>query len=128
MTGRYSDAQRCEAALAVFDIDRFWAATFPEGALADLNFCDLFTQVWMRRDTPFNKTDLYAFMPNVSPRTAAKYVQVAIDLGMLQETVAPHDRRVRLVTVSATCSRRVEKFLDFTCRRFGGMMQGVNSG
>ena len=107
--------------MAVFDIDRCWAALFPEGELRDLNFCDLFTQLWLRRRVPLPKTELYDLMPNISRRTAVKYVQTSIDAGMLEEVISVADRRVHLVSLSAACEARVERFLDFTCQRFRGV-------
>jgi len=57
-------------------------------------------------------------MPNISRRTAVKYVQKAVDQGLLVEKECEHDRRMRLILLSADCLVRVERFLDFTCRRF----------
>ncbi|MCK5875224.1 MAG: MarR family transcriptional regulator [Alcanivoracaceae bacterium] len=104
--------------MAIFDIDSFWARSFVDTDLNDLNYCDLFTQMWLKRDAPLAKTELYELMPNISRRTAVKYVQKAIDQGLLEERESEQDRRVRLVTMSADCSSRVERFLDFTCQRF----------
>jgi len=119
MTRRYNLGSRTEAALAIFDIDTFWAESFADTNLNDLNYCDLFTQMWLKRDTPLPKTELYELMPNISRRTAVKYVQKAVDQGLLVESECEHDRRMRLILLSADCLARVERFLDFTCRRFG---------
>jgi hypothetical protein len=118
MTRRYAIASRTEAALAIFDIDTFWAQSFADTDLNDLNYCDLFTQMWLKRDQPLAKTELYELMPNISRRTAVKYVQKAIDQGLLQERESEQDRRVRLVSLSQDCLVRVDRFLDFTCQRF----------
>jgi hypothetical protein len=118
MSRRYNVGSRTEAAVAIFDIDSFWARSFVDTDLNDLNYCDLFTQMWLKRDAPLAKTELYELMPNISRRTAVKYVQKAIDQGLLEERESEQDRRVRLVTMSADCSSRVERFLDFTCQRF----------
>ncbi|WP_229147775.1 MarR family transcriptional regulator [Alcanivorax sp. 1008] len=118
MTRRYNMGSRTEAAVAIFDIDSFWAKSFADTNLNDLNYCDLFTQMWLKRDRPLAKTELYELMPNISRRTAVKYVQKAIDQGLLDECESEQDRRVRLVSMSADCLRRVDRFLDFTCQRF----------
>ncbi|MFN3713766.1 MAG: MarR family transcriptional regulator [Alcanivoracaceae bacterium] len=118
MTRRYNIASRTEAALAIFDIDTFWADSFADTDLNDLNYCDLFTQMWLKRDQPLAKTELYELMPNISRRTAVKYVQKAIDQGLLEERESDQDRRVRLVSLSGDCLGRVDRFLDFTCQRF----------
>jgi hypothetical protein len=120
MVRRHSNLSRAEAAKAVFDIDKFWAQSFPESELRDLNLCDLLTQLWLIRDAAVPKSEVYAFMPNISRRTAVKYVQLAIDQGMLLENVHESDRRVRLISLSRECAARVETFLDFTCERFRG--------
>jgi hypothetical protein len=118
MGKQFSQIRRIEAAKAVFDIDICWSSLFPEGDLKDLCYCDLFTQLWLDQTTPRAKTDLYKLMPNISPRTAVKYVQLAIELGMLNENISDVDHRVRLITMSEICKKRVESFLDFTCERF----------
>jgi len=118
MTRRYNPASRTEAALAIFDIDSFWADTFADTDLNDLNYCDLLTQMWLKRDRALAKTELYELMPNISRRTAVKYVQEAIELGLLSERECEHDRRMRLVSLTEDCVARVERFLDFTCQRF----------
>jgi hypothetical protein len=118
MTRRYNVGSRTEAAVAIFDIDSFWAQSFADTNLNDLNYCDLFTQMWLKRDARLAKTELYELMPNISRRTAVKYVQKAIDQGLLEECECEQDRRVRLVSMSADCLRRVDRFLDFTCQRF----------
>jgi hypothetical protein len=119
MTRRYNLGSRTEAAVAIFDIDTFWAEIFADTELNDLNYCDLFTQMWLKRDAPLPKTELCELMPNISRRTAVKYVQQAVDQGLLVECECEHDRRMRLISLSADCLTRVERFLDFTCQRFG---------
>jgi hypothetical protein len=118
MTRRYSIDSRTEAACAIFDIDTFWADTMLDVGIDDLNYCDLFTQMWLQRDAELTKTELYDLMPNISRRTAVKYVQEAIELGLLIERECDHDRRRRLISLSGDCIARVERFLDFTCQRF----------
>lgn len=109
---------RVGIAHAIYDMDKYWAQVFPEGELKDLCFCDLFTQVWVHEGPPFTKSELYKFMPNISPRTAVKYIQIAIDRGMLEEEVSPQDRRVRFIKITSQCAKRIERFLDYTYTRF----------
>lgn len=110
---------RQEAARAIFDIDTFWAKSFADTTLNDLNYCDLFTQMWlMRNGEGHPKTDLYELMPNISRRTAVKYLQRAIEQGMLEEVECQEDRRIRLVSLSPRCVEKVQRFLDYTCERF----------
>lgn len=114
-----SNNHRIQAAQAIFAIDSFWAETFADTSLSDLNYCDLFTQMWLtRKESAKPKTDLYDLMPNISRRTAVKYVQNAIDRGMLAEHECPTDKRIRLVTLTAPALEKVERFLDHACASF----------
>lgn len=114
-----SNTKRIQAAQAIFAIDSFWAETFADTALSDLNYCDLFTQMWLTRNEPAQpKTDLYHLMPNISRRTAVKYVQKAIDDGVLIEHECEADKRIRLVSLSDRAIDKVERFLDHTCASF----------
>lgn len=113
------NTHRIQAAQAIFAIDSFWAETFADTSLSDLNYCDLFTQMWLTRNAPAKaKTDLYNLMPNISRRTAVKYVQKAIDQGMLAEHECETDKRIRLVTLTEHAIEKVERFLDHTCASF----------
>lgn len=118
MARRLTNHERAMTAQAILDIDKFWADIFSTTTLNDLNYCDLFTQMWLSKDTPLPKTELYGFMPNISQRTAVKYIQQAIDEGMLEECDCEHDRRVRLVSLTKDCEAKVKQFLDYTLRRF----------
>ncbi|MDX1696030.1 MAG: hypothetical protein R3208_19855 [Ketobacteraceae bacterium] len=118
MAKRSKDQDRTMTARAILDIDEFWADIFARTQLNDLNYCDLFTQMWLNRETSLPKTELYSYMPNISQRTAVKYIQRAIDEGMLEECDCEHDRRVKLVSLSKDCEARVRRFLDFTFTRF----------
>ncbi len=98
--------------LALHEIDRFWGEVFPDETYYDLNYSDLFTRMWLARDKPLKKTDLYPFMPRVSLRTAVKYVQRAIESGLLTETIDPDDRRSKLVALSPELAGNIERFID----------------
>jgi hypothetical protein len=118
MPRRHSLARRKSFVLALHEIDRFWGEVFPDDSYYDLNYSDLFTRMWLVGDRPLKKTDLYAFMPRVSHRTAVKYVQRAIDSGLLTETVDAADRRSKRVTLSADLARNIESFIDHALTTF----------
>jgi hypothetical protein len=118
MAKRLNNDDRAMTARAILDIDEFWAEIFAQTDLSDLNYCDLFTQMWLQREQSLPKTELYGFMPNISQRTAVKYVQRALEAGMLEECDCKQDRRVKLVSLSKDCEKRLKRFLDFTCTRF----------
>lgn len=118
MPRRHSVARRKSFVLALHEIDRFWGEVFPDEAYYDLNYSDLFTRMWLAGDKPMKKTDLYAFMPRVSLRTAVKYVQRAIESGLLSETVDTADRRSKRVALSADLARDIEGFIDHALTTF----------
>ncbi len=119
MPRRHSLARRKSFVLALHEIDRFWGEVFPDETYYDLNYSDLFTRMWLAGDKPLKKTDLYAFMPRVSLRTAVKYVQRAIESGLLTETVDPDDRRSKRVVLSPDLARNIESFIDHALVTFG---------
>ncbi|CAD5106263.1 hypothetical protein PSEWESI4_00523 [Pseudomonas carbonaria] len=112
MPRRYSQTNRRAVAEAIIRMDESWIALFGDTGLSDLCYCDLFTHMWLRRDQSLRKTDLYAFMPSISRRTAVKYVQQLIDQALLDESPAEHDRRVRWVTLGTAVAERLERFFD----------------
>ena len=87
--------------------------------LSDLSYSDLFINMWQRQDQSLRKTDLYAFMPSISRRTAVKYIQHLIDRGYLTETNGDVDRRVRWVSLTPDIVDRLERFCDAACEHFG---------
>ena len=114
-----SKKKRGAVAAAMLDLDGYWSAAFADIGLNDINYSDLFFQMWLNHDRALSKTGLYDFMPGISRRTAVKYVQELIDRDLLHEHNAEDDRRVRYVTLSKTISARLERYLDYACERLG---------
>lgn len=112
MSRKHSDRRRRSFVLALQEIDRFWGEVMGGETYYDLHYSDLFTRMWLHRDRTFKKTDLYAFMPRVSHRTAVKYVQRAIREGLILEVADEHDRRSKRVSLSEDLGNRIERFLD----------------
>ena len=108
-------------ARAILDMDFEWSAQFGDLGLADLNYSDLFCQMWAERQQQFAKTALYDFMPGVSRRTAVRYVQQLIDAGWLIEASAAHDRRIKHVQLTPPIEERLEQFLAFVHQRFAAL-------
>jgi len=125
---RYPDTRRRDFIDLINDTDQYWVEVMGDRLFHDLNYYDLFTRMWLRlnndRDSPggtveaFRKSELYQLMPNVSQRTAIKYIQIAIDQGLLIERMDPGDLRSRRVTMSADLKRRIELFLDYSISVF----------
>ena len=103
---------------ALMAIDQHWSEAFEQSIFYDLNYYDLFTRMWLARDRVLRKTELYAFIPHVSHRTAVKYVQQAIDYGYLKEKPDKVDRRAKTIVLSASALRRIEKFIDCSIEEF----------
>lgn len=118
MPKKYADRRRRAFVIALQESDAHWGALFGDEVFYDLNYSDLFTRMWLARDRAFTKTELYRFMPKVSHRTAVKYVQTAIEKGLLDETVDEQDRRRRRITMSPQLLNVIEDFLDASLRTF----------
>jgi hypothetical protein len=128
---RYSDTRRRQFIGLLSDTDQYWVEVMGDRLFHDLNYYDLFTRMWLRsneaRNGPsgssgpietFRKSELYQLMPNVSQRTAIKYIQIAIDNGLLIERMNSGDLRSRQITMSADLTQRIELFLDYSISVF----------
>lgn len=98
--------------------DRYWMDVLGDKLFHDLNYYDLFTQMWLKPNRAFRKSELHRLMPNISQRTAVKYVQIAIDRGLLIEHTDPEDLRSKRITMSAGLKRKIELFLDYSISVF----------
>ena len=119
---KQADARRRQFIHLQNDTDQYWMDVLGDTLFHDLNYYDLFTRMWLRfndaNDTRFHKSELYQLMPNVSQRTAIKYIQIAIDHGLLIEHVDPDDLRSRRITMSSDLKRKIELFLDYSISVF----------
>lgn len=119
---KHTNARRRQFIQLLHNTDRYWVDVLGDNLFHDLNYYDLFTQMWLRPNgtprQPFHKSELYQLMPNVSQRTAIKYIQIAIDHGWLIEHADPEDLRSRQITMSADLERRIELFLDYSISVF----------
>ncbi len=113
-----TERNRRAIARTLIAMDQSWLALFGELGLSELSYSDLLTQMWLRQDEELHKTDLYDFMPNVSRRTAVKYVQHLIDTGLLTQTESAQDRRVRNIALTPPLLTRLAQFYDETWAHF----------
>lgn len=118
MAKSYSTGRRRAFVTALTEMDRYWGEVLEDQTFYDLNYSDLFTRMWLERDRWFRKTDLHGLMPKVSHRTAVKYIQKAIDSGLLLEKPDPDDLRCKRVAMSADLIRRIERFMDHALATF----------
>lgn len=121
MSKKYSQSRRAGFVKALMAVDQHWSNTFDHELFYDLNYYDLFTRMWLYRGNGLRKTELYAFVPHVSHRTAVKYVQQAIDLGYLMEKPDRMDKRAKTVVIAPKVMRRIEKFIDHSIAEFGDL-------
>ncbi|TWI57495.1 hypothetical protein IQ22_00712 [Pseudomonas duriflava] len=123
MPRRFSQSKRRAVAQAILSMDDSWIALFGDLGLSDLSYSNLLLSMWLRQKQSLRKTDLYDFMPSISRRTAVKYVQHLIDQGLLIETSAEHDKRVRWVSLTPMLIERLKHFCDVACGHVSGLNQ-----
>ena len=111
---RHPDNRRRQFIQLINQTDQYWMEVLGDKLFHDLNYYDLFTQMWLRHNDTFYKSELYRLMPNISQRTAVKYVQIAIDHGFLIEHTDPEDLRSKQITMSADLKQKIELFLDYS--------------
>ena len=114
----HRDIRRRQFIQLLDSTDRYWMEVLGNKLFHDLNYYDLFTRMWLKLDDTYCKSELYQLMPNVSQRTAVKYVQVAIDQGLLIEHIDPQDLRSKRIGMSEDLRRKIELFLDYSVSVF----------
>ena len=121
---RQPDETRCRFIRQLTSVDEYWVEVLGDSLFHDMNYYDLFTGMWLRHNSEpggafrFRKSELHRFMPHVSQRTAVKYVQTAIDRGLLVEETDSADLRSKRITMSPDLQRRIELFLDYAISIF----------
>jgi len=75
-------------------------------------YWDLFTNMW-RSEKPVRKTDAMGFMKAVkSAHTAGKYVDTAIEKGLLVESDNPEDARSKLIALTSDMRAQLDVYMD----------------
>lgn len=76
------------------------------------HYWDLLTTMW-EQDAPIRKTDAIAYMKSVrSAHTAGKYLDAAIEAGIIEEFGNPKDARSRLLSLSDDMRGRIDEMMD----------------
>lgn len=99
-------------------LDRRWAETFDDGDFFDLHYSALFTEMWLREGRAVPRTEAYGYMASLSPQTAMKYLNRALQEGYLVEVDNPDDRRSRLVAMSPKLKARLDALIDYALAEF----------
>ena len=114
----HKDARRRQFIQLLDSTDRYWMQVLGNKLFHDLNYYDLFTRMWLKLDDAHCKSELYQLMPNVSQRTAIKYIQIAIDHGLLVEHIDSRDLRSKRIRMSDDLRQKIELFLDYSVSLF----------
>ena len=113
MTLHYSNAQH-RAYLDFTDmIGREWVQVFDgDTDFYNAAYWDLMAGMW-RAPEPVRKTDALRFMTAIkSAHTAGKYLDVALDKGLIVEKDNPRDARSKLLDLSPDMRQRMDAFFD----------------
>jgi len=113
MPTTYSNAAHRQYLDLLAHVGDRWLALF-EGNVDfySAHYWDLLTTLWEARD-PVRKTDALACMKSVrSAHTAGKYMDAAIEAGIIVETGNPMDARSRLVALSPEMRGHMDAFFD----------------
>lgn len=110
---RYSESQRREYLEMTDRIGVKWLEVFQgDTGFYLAAYWDLFTRLW-RADRPIRKTDALKFMVGIkSALTAGKYIETAIEKGLIIEKGNPEDARSRLLELSLPMKKRLDAFFD----------------
>jgi hypothetical protein len=110
---KYNAAQHQEYLDLIERIGHRWLEVFQgDTEFYSAVFWDLLSRIW-RSDVPVRKTDALGFMTAIkSAHTAGKYVETAIQRGILLEAENPEDARSKLLSLSPEMRRRLDAFFD----------------
>ena len=113
MNLKYNPTQRMEYLNMTDRIGLNWLEVFQgDTGFYLAAYWDLFTRLW-KSGVPVRKTDALKFMVGIkSAQTAGKYIETALEKGLILEKDNPEDARSRLLELSPQMQERLDLFFD----------------
>ena len=111
MAKEQSSQQRKAFVIALNRMDAAWMAFLQDVDFLDINYSDLFTGLWLAQ-RPVRKQEAVEFMSHLGVQTAKKYLDRAIDKGLVVEISDPEDGRAKLIMLSDDLKTGLEGFFD----------------
>jgi DNA-binding MarR family transcriptional regulator len=103
--------------LTLNKMDSAWVSFLKDKDFYDINYSDLFTGLWLS-DKPVRKQEAVMFMRHIGMQTAKKYLNHAIDKGLIVEIPDPDDGRARRIQLSVSLKTGLEQFFDHAIALF----------
>lgn len=112
-TLKYNAEQRREYLEMIDRIGTGWLGVFDgKEKFYSAQYWDLFTRIW-RSERPVTKTEALRCMTGIkSAHTAGKYLDTALEGGLLVEQDNPGDKRSRFIDLAPHMRRRLDLFFD----------------
>ena len=113
MALKYNCIQRREYLHMLDSVAQRWLRLFDDNTeFYSAIYWDLLTRLW-KENKPVRRTDALRFMTSIkSAATAGKYIDEAIQQGLLCESTNPQDARSKLLTLSPDMRDRLDAFFD----------------
>jgi len=110
---KYNDDQRQEYLDLMDRMSVHWLRVFGgQEAFYSAQYWDLFKTLW-RSPRPVTKTEALKCMTGIkSAHTAGRYLETAIEAGLLVEENNPEDKRSRIIRLSAEMKSNLDAFFD----------------
>ena len=111
----YNNDQHMQYLMLTDGIGADWVNVFDgDTDFYNAAYWDLLTRIWRSPET-VRKTDALGFMTGIkSAQTAGKYIDVAIEKGLIVERDNPEDKRSKLIELSPDMRTRLDVFFDRT--------------